>query len=94
MKRTIDSEQLKCARVESHVISDEELKRMDSVETESALLISVEKASTILGIGRTQTFSLVMQGEISSVKIGRRRLIVRRDLDNFVCRLSQIQNPQ
>ena len=57
-----------------------------------ALLISVEEAATILGIGRTQTFELIMKGSISSVKIGRRRLVVRGDLEDFVRRLSASQN--
>jgi excisionase family DNA binding protein len=56
-----------------------------------ALLISVEKAALALGIGRTQLFSLIAQGSISSVKIGRRRLVVTRDLEAFVRRLSAIQ---
>jgi excisionase family DNA binding protein len=59
-----------------------------------ALLISVEKAALMLGIGRTQIFSLITQGAISSVKIGRRRLVVKRDLDDFVGRLSGTQNQE
>jgi excisionase family DNA binding protein len=61
-------------------------------ENDSALLISVEDAASILGIGRTLTFELIMQGKVSSVKIGRRRLVVRQDLDEFVRELSINQN--
>jgi excisionase family DNA binding protein len=60
-------------------------------EDGSILLMSVEKAALALGIGRTQIFSLIAQGAISSVKIGRRRLVVKHDLNEFVQRLSAIQ---
>ena len=36
------------------------------------LLLSVEEASTLLRLGRTRTYQLVMAGRIQSVKIGRR----------------------
>jgi excisionase family DNA binding protein len=60
-------------------------------ENSTPLLISVEKAALALGIGRTQIFSLMAQGAICSVKIGRRRLVVKRDLEAFVQRLSANQ---
>jgi excisionase family DNA binding protein len=59
-----------------------------------ALLISVKETTSILGIGRTQVFELIMQGSITSVKIGRRRLVVRRDLEDFVSHLSASQSSQ
>lgn len=57
-----------------------------------ALLISVENAATILGIGRTRTFELVMSNAVTSVKIGRRRLVVRSSLQQFVDRLTESQS--
>jgi len=56
-----------------------------------ALLVSVEQAAVILGIGRTQTFELVMGHSITSVKIGRRRLVVRSSLEQFVQSLVETQ---
>ena len=50
----------------------------------SSLLLSVVEAATQLRIGRTQTYELVMGGQIPSVMIGRRRLIVRSGLEDFV----------
>jgi len=58
---------------------------------EASLMVSVEQAAFILGIGRTRTFELVMSQTITSVKIGRRRLIVRRSLEEFVQRLVAAQ---
>ena len=49
-----------------------------------ALLISVQDAAELLGIGRTRCFGLVSTGRISSVRIGGRRLVVRASLHDFV----------
>ncbi|MHB1209563.1 MAG: helix-turn-helix domain-containing protein [Acidimicrobiales bacterium] len=57
-----------------------------------SLLVSVEQAAAILGIGRTRFFDLVMSHAVTSVKIGRRRLIVRSSLSEFVERLVSDQD--
>jgi excisionase family DNA binding protein len=49
--------------------------------------ISVEEAAMLLGIGRTVTYRLVLGGELRSVKIGRRRLVVRASVEEYVARL-------
>lgn len=51
------------------------------------LLVSVEEAAHLLGIGRTRCFQLLMAGQIKSVKVYGRRLVVRQDLEGFVKRL-------
>jgi excisionase family DNA binding protein len=53
-----------------------------------SLLLSIEETAAQLRIGRTRTYELVMGGQIRSVTIGRRRLVVRADLEEFVRRLS------
>lgn len=57
-----------------------------------SLLLTVEEAATLLRLGRTQTYELVMLGKIQSVKIGRRRLVVRDSLQNFVSHLLEEQS--
>ena len=57
----------------------------------ASLLVSVEQAASILAIGRTRMFELVMSQTITSVKIGRRRLVVRRSLEEFIQRLVAAQ---
>jgi excisionase family DNA binding protein len=76
----------------SEPVLDDETRSPKQDEAGAALLISVEHAASILGIGRTLTFELIMQGKVSSVKIGRRRLVVRQELDEFVRELSINQN--
>jgi len=51
------------------------------------LLLTVEEAAILLRLGRTRTYELVMAGSIRSVKVGRRRLVIRAGLDDFVARL-------
>jgi excisionase family DNA binding protein len=48
------------------------------------LLLSVEEAADVLRLGRTRTYELVMTRKIQSVKVGRRRLVVRSSLLDFV----------
>jgi excisionase family DNA binding protein len=47
----------------------------------------VEEVAKILGIGRTRTWSLVMSGEIASVKIGRSRRVLPQAVEDYVMRL-------
>ena len=51
------------------------------------LLISVKEAALILGISRNHAYALLDQGVIDSRYIGRRRLVVKSSLDEFVERL-------
>ena len=48
------------------------------------LLLSVEEAAAVLRLGRTRTYELVMNRKIQSVKVGRRRLVVRGGLLDVV----------
>jgi excisionase family DNA binding protein len=49
-----------------------------------SVLLTVEEAAVLLRLGRTTTFELVMRGDIQSVKIGRRRLVLRAGVQEFV----------
>ena len=51
--------------------------------TDSQLLLSVEEAADQLRLGRTRTYELVKTRKIQSVKVGRRRLVVRSSLFDF-----------
>ena len=60
------------------------LSSTERSDSGQSLLLTVEEAAELLRIGRTRTFELVMRGEIQSVKIGRRRLVVRDGLRKYV----------
>jgi len=55
------------------------------------LLLTVEEAANLLRLGRTRVYELVMGGAIESVKVGRRRLVIRVGLERFVARLATEQ---
>ena len=57
-------------------------------EKEPALLLKVEDAARLLGVGRTPLFELIGQGRIQTVRVGRRRLVVRAGLECFVAEIS------
>lgn len=57
----------------------------------NAPLLTIEEAAALLKIGRTNTYGLVMAGQIQSVKIGRRRLVVASGLQVFIDRLIEEQ---
>jgi excisionase family DNA binding protein len=51
------------------------------------LLVSVEEAAVMLGIGRTLCYELVITGQLESVMIKGRRLVVVASIHEFVERL-------
>ncbi len=59
-----------------------------SVSAEPALLLKVEDAARLLGVGRTTLFEFIGQGRIQTVRLGRRRLVVRAGLERFVEEIS------
>ena len=55
------------------------------------LVLTIEQAARRLGIGRTLMYSLVMNGEIESVTIGRLRRIPVECLTEYVTKLRDAQ---
>jgi excisionase family DNA binding protein len=51
-------------------------------ETQS--LLSVDELARELSVGRTTAYALCWEGQIPSMKIGRRRLIRRADVAEFI----------
>lgn len=51
------------------------------------LLLTDKEVCELLAIGRTKLLSLVSQGELNVVRIGRRRLFARDAVQAFVRRL-------
>lgn len=53
-------------------------------QMERPLLCTVDQAAELLCIGRTKTYRLIANGELRTVRIGRRRLIPRAELESFI----------
>lgn len=58
------------------------------------VLLTVEEAAVLLGIGRTQMFALIRTRQVESVRIGRLRRIRTAALHDFANRLAAEQNSQ
>lgn len=58
------------------------------------LAYCVEDAAKALGIGRTQTFYLIRDGQLKAVKIGRRTLVPVKEIEAFLERLAGVDLPK
>ena len=57
--------------------------------TSGRLTYTVAETAALLGIGTTLAKELIRSGELTSLKIGNRRLVARADLEAFVERRRQ-----
>jgi excisionase family DNA binding protein len=53
-------------------------------EATATLLVTIEEAARRLSIGRSQIYEVMRRGRLRSVRIGRSRRILERDLEAFV----------
>lgn len=56
-----------------------------------ALLVSMQTAATMLGISRRYVYDLIEQKKFRRVKIGRRALIARAEILDFVAQQREMQ---
>jgi excisionase family DNA binding protein len=56
----------------------------------SRLLVSVDEAASLLCLGRTMVYSLVLRGEIPSIKVGRIRRIPMIGLQAYITRAGSV----
>ena len=62
---------------------------MVSEQLPEPILLSIEDTMHVLGLGRTTVHALVKSGELPAVKIGRRVMIRRADIEAFVAGLER-----
>lgn len=60
------------------------------ISVREGVLLRVEAAALLLGIGRSTMFELIRRGEMPVVRIGRRTLVHRDDLERFAQARRQI----
>jgi excisionase family DNA binding protein len=53
------------------------------------LAFSLEEASELLSVSRSQLYRLIDMGELKSVTIGKSRRVTRQQLDEFLRKLEQ-----
>jgi excisionase family DNA binding protein len=61
---------------------------LDPNPTADALFCTVRDAQTVLGLSKPTVHRLISSGQLTGVKVGRRRLIVRESLDALAARLA------
>lgn len=59
-------------------------KGMEQATVPGSLLVTVEDAGRVLGVGRSTVFDLIAAGQLRSVKIGRSRRVSVRAFEEFV----------
>lgn len=52
------------------------------------LAIGIEDAARSIGVARSAIYEIVARGEIPSFKLGRRRMILMRELDAYINRMA------
>ena len=63
----------------------EDIKTMAKQSTDTTpLALSPAKAADLLGVSRTIINNLMYSGELPNIKVGRRRLIPVRELENWM----------
>lgn len=65
---------------------------MEAMKTTDREVFSPTEAADYLGIGRTTLYSLLAEGRVRSLKIGRLRKVRRADLDSYVNELVEEQD--
>lgn len=51
------------------------------------LSFSIEETITLTGLGKTKLYELIKSGELKAKKLGKRTLILKPDLKDFLSRL-------
>jgi excisionase family DNA binding protein len=64
-----------------------DILKKTKLTSEQRRLYSMEQVALILGLSRTKVYQLVRSGDLVSVKIGKRRMVFRESIDEYVERL-------
>lgn len=48
------------------------------------LLLRVEEAAKVLGLGRDRVYGLVRSGQLTTVRVGARRFVSRHEIERFI----------
>ena len=61
---------------------------MENIEADDTLLDPIPEAGRRLGVGRTTIYTLIKDGDLKSVKIRSRHLVIRASINQLIERLS------
>lgn len=61
---------------------------MNQAQQTPALALGIDEAARVIGVARSMLYEIVGRGEIESFKLGRRRLILVKNLDAYINRVA------
>lgn len=61
---------------------------MNQTQHTPALALGIDEAARAIGVARSMLYEIVGRGEIESFKLGRRRLILVKNLDAYINRVA------
>jgi len=59
---------------------------MNHRDSVSPLSVGVDESARLIGVARSMMYEILARGDLQSFKIGRRRLILIKDLEAFIDR--------
>ena len=62
---------------------------MNQIHQVPALALGIDEAARVIGVARSMMYEIVARGEIESFKLGRRRLILVKNLDAYINRVAK-----
>ena len=62
---------------------------MENIEADDRLAVSIRETGRLIGVGRTSVYTLIKDGDIKSVKIRNRHLVIRASINELIERLSE-----
>ena len=65
---------------------------MNRYQAINPLSVGVEDGARLIGVARSMFYEMLARGEIESFKLGRRRLVLVKNLEVFINRQAQENN--
>ncbi|SDI79176.1 DNA binding domain-containing protein, excisionase family [Pseudomonas abietaniphila] len=62
---------------------------MSQPQPVTPLALGIDDAATAIGVARSALYAIVARGEIESFKLGKRRLILVKNLDAYINRVAK-----
>lgn len=56
-----------------------------NIQPDDRLALRINDAAAVAGLGRSTLYKLIDSGKLRTVKIGKRRLVIRKSLESLLC---------
>lgn len=62
---------------------------MNQTNQAPAIALGIDEAARVIGVARSTLYEIAARGEIESFKLGRRRLILVRNLNEYINKVAK-----